>query len=71
MLRLSVYDILGREVSGLVDERKYAGSYEVKLDASVLASGVCFYRIQAGDCTQTRKLCLIRQAGDCSPDLTD
>ena len=41
-VRLVVYDILGREVSVLVNERKNAGSYEVKFDASSLASGVYF-----------------------------
>jgi N-acetylneuraminic acid mutarotase len=59
-VKLSVYDVLGREVSVLVNERKNAGSYEVQFNASNLASAVYFYRIQAGDYTQTRKLCLIR-----------
>jgi hypothetical protein len=59
MVRLGVYDILGREVSVLVNERKSAGVYEVRLDASGLSSGVYFYRIQAGDFTQTRKLLLV------------
>ncbi len=57
---LTVYDILGREVSVLVNERKSAGVHDVKFDASGLSSGVYFYRLQAGDFTQTRKLCLIR-----------
>lgn len=60
IMRLSVYDILGREVSVLVNERKNAGSYEVKFDAAGLASGVYFYRLQAGDFTQTKRLLLVR-----------
>ena len=60
MVRLSVYDILGRQVSVLVNERKNAGSYEVKFDGSILASGVYFYRLQAGSIVQTRKLLLVK-----------
>jgi len=57
---LSVYDILGRQVSVLVSERRNAGVHEVKLDGSTLASGVYFYRLQAGDFVRTRKLVLLR-----------
>ena len=59
-VNLSVFDILGREVSVLVDEKKEAGIHEVKLDGSNLASGVYFYRLQAGDFVQTRKLLLLK-----------
>ncbi len=59
-VNLSVFDILGREVSVLVNERKNAGSYEVKFDASNLASGVYFYRLQTGNFVDTKKLLLIR-----------
>jgi M6 family metalloprotease-like protein len=59
-LKLSVFDLLGREVSVLVNERRDAGVHEVKFDASNLASGVYFYRLQAGDFVQTRKLLLLR-----------
>ncbi len=57
---LTVYDILGRKVKVLVDERKDAGAYEVKFDALEMASGVYFYRMQAGHFVQTRKLLLLR-----------
>ena len=57
---LMVYDILGREVSVLVNERREAGVHEVKFDGSNLASGVYFYRLQAGSFVQTRKLLLLR-----------
>jgi photosystem II stability/assembly factor-like uncharacterized protein len=59
-VRLSVYDLLGREVSVLVNEKRNAGVHEVKFDGTSLASGVYFYRIIAGDFIQTRKLLLLR-----------
>ena len=40
--------------------RVEAGHHEVQFDGAALVSGVYFYRLQAGDYTQTRKLCLIR-----------
>jgi glucuronoarabinoxylan endo-1,4-beta-xylanase len=57
---LRVYDMLGREVSELVNERRDAGVHEVKFDGSELSSGVYLYRLQAGSFTQTRKLLLVR-----------
>jgi hypothetical protein len=60
VVRLSVYDVLGREVSVLVNERREAGFHEVKFDGSGLSSGVYFYRIQAGNFVETKKLVLLR-----------
>ena len=57
---LKVYDMLGRQVSVLVNERRDAGVHEVKFDGSNLASGVYFYRMQAGSFVETRKLVLLR-----------
>jgi hypothetical protein len=57
---LTVYDVLGRQVSVLVNEKKDAGVHEVKFDGSELASGVYFYRIQAGDYVATKKLVLMK-----------
>jgi hypothetical protein len=59
-VKLSVFDILGREVSALVDERRDAGIFEVRFDGSGLASGVYFYRLQAGTYVETKKLLLLR-----------
>ena len=59
-MSLTVYDVLGREVSVLVNDRREAGVHEVKFDGSSLASGVYFYRIQAGTYVQSRKLSLLR-----------
>jgi hypothetical protein len=59
-VRLKVYDILGNEIVTLVDEQKEAGYYEVEWDATQLASGVYFYRLQAGNFIQTKKMVLLR-----------
>ncbi len=57
---LVVYDLLGRQVATLVDEIKAPGSYEVRFDASGLASGVYVYRLTAGAFMQSRKMLLIK-----------
>ena len=57
---LKVYDVLGNEVASLVDEFKEAGSYEISFDASFLSSGVYFYKLQAGDFSQIKKMVLMR-----------
>jgi len=59
-VRLVVYDLLGREVAALVNERQDAGSYTVTFDGSRIASGVYLYRIQAGDFVQARRMALLR-----------
>lgn len=59
-VKLGVYDMLGREVSLLVNERKNAGVHEVKFDGTGLSSGVYFYQLRAGDFVGTRKLLLVR-----------
>ncbi len=57
---LTVYDILGREVSVLVNERMNAGVHEVKFDGSKIASGVYLYRMQAGRYVETKRLLVLR-----------
>ena len=55
-VRLSVFDVLGREVATLTDGHKDAGAHQVTFDAARLASGVYVYRLQAGDFMQTRTM---------------
>jgi S-formylglutathione hydrolase FrmB len=57
---LKIFDVLGREVATLVNEVCPAGVYMVRWDASSLSSGVYFYKLQAGEFTQTRKMVLLR-----------
>jgi hypothetical protein len=57
---LKIYDITGREIAKLVNEQKPAGNYTVAFNGSNFASGVYFYRIQAGDFVQVKKMVLIK-----------
>ncbi len=57
---LKVYDILGREISVLVNEIKEAGIYTVSFDGNKFASGVYFYRLQAGSFIETKKFVLMK-----------
>ena len=57
---LKVYDVLGREVTTLVDENLQPGVYSKSFDGGKLSSGVYCYRLRAGDLAQTRKLLLLR-----------
>jgi hypothetical protein len=59
-VRLVVYDILGREVKVLVNEKRAPGTYEVKFDGSGLSSGVYFYRLTAPGEFLTRKMLLLK-----------
>ncbi len=59
-VKLSVYNILGKQASTLVDERLNAGTYEVDLDASSLPSGIYFYTLQAGSFKETKKMLLLK-----------
>jgi hypothetical protein len=59
-VRLSVFDLLGREVATLVDEHLAPGSYTVPFDAAHLASGIYLCRLTAGGAVQTRRMILMR-----------
>jgi photosystem II stability/assembly factor-like uncharacterized protein len=57
---LRVYDVLGRQVGKLVNKKLSPGTYTRQWDARDLASGVYFYRLSAGEFSQTKKLILLR-----------
>jgi hypothetical protein len=57
---LKVFDLLGREVATLVNEKKDAGRYSVQWDASRLSSGVYFYTLQAGEYRDTKRMILLK-----------
>lgn len=57
---LKLYDVLGREVMTLVDQRKSAGEQSVRVNAARLSSGVYTYRLQAGDFVASKKFILCK-----------
>jgi len=57
---LKIFDVLGREITTLVNEVKTPGRHEVTFNADPLPSGVYLYRIEAGGFTQTRRMVLLR-----------
>jgi hypothetical protein len=59
-VRLIIFDITGREITTLVNEQLNPGTYEVTFDGSNLPSGIYFYKLTAGDFTDTKKLVLIK-----------
>lgn len=60
IVKISVFDVLGREVSSLVNEKKPEGDYTVTFDASNLNSGVYFYRVETDYASETQKIVLIK-----------
>ena len=60
LVTIKVFDELGREVATLVNEEKPVGRYSVNFNGSNLTSGVYYYRLQAGNFTQTKKLILLK-----------
>jgi len=57
---VKVYDVLGREVATLVDDKKRAGTYRASLDASRLSSGTYFVRMRAGRFQETRRVAVVK-----------
>ena len=60
LVSLKVYDILGKEVATLVNKDLNSGSYEYTFDAAGFTSGVYFYRLEAGDFSEIKKMMLIK-----------
>jgi M6 family metalloprotease-like protein len=57
---LKIYDLLGREVSVLVNENQKPGEYKIKYDASALTSGIYFYKITTNDYTDIKRMMFIK-----------
>ena len=60
IVTLKIYDILGNEVTTLLNEQKSAGNYEVKFNASNLPTGIYISRIQSGSFISFKKMLLIK-----------
>jgi hypothetical protein len=60
LVNITIYDALGRKVETLVNQELKPGTYKVDWSASAYPSGVYFYRLSAGDYTETKKMVLIK-----------
>ena len=60
LVKLVVYDVLGKEVATLVNDEQTAGNYEVTFNASKLTTGVYFYKITSGDFSEVKKMMLVK-----------
>jgi len=58
--KLIVYDALGNEIATLVDEYKTVGSYEVDFKQMDISSGIYFYKLTAGNFSETKKMILVK-----------
>ncbi len=59
-VQLSIYNALGEMIKVLLNEMKIAGNYEIPFNASSLPSGIYFYRLQAGNYIETKKMVLMK-----------
>ena len=59
-VNITVFDILGREIYSPVNEIKKAGSYELNINAGQIGSGIYYYRMSAGDFSDTKKMIVIK-----------
>jgi photosystem II stability/assembly factor-like uncharacterized protein len=59
-VKLEIFDALGRKITTLVNERQDAGKHQVQFNAAGLASGAYFYKLQAGNNVETRKMLLVK-----------
>jgi photosystem II stability/assembly factor-like uncharacterized protein len=60
LVKLVIYDAAGKEITHLVNQQMQGGSYSTDWDASVYPSGVYFYKIEANDFSETKKMVLIK-----------
>jgi Subtilase family/Secretion system C-terminal sorting domain len=57
---LKIYNVLGKEVATLVNEKQNAGAYSVEFNGSNLSSGIYFYKIQSGEFSDVKRMVLIK-----------
>ena len=57
---LRIYDVLGREVAQIINERRSAGTHQVEFDGASLNSGVYYYTLTAGSYTETKKMLMVK-----------
>ena len=59
-MTLKIYNIIGEEVTTLVNENKQVGNYNVSYSATNLSSGIYLYKLSAGSFVETRKMILLK-----------
>jgi hypothetical protein len=59
-VKLEIFNIMGQRVATLIDQRLQAGNHSVVWDGSQVASGIYFYRLDAGDYVESRKMVLLK-----------
>ncbi len=59
-LQLKIYDILGREIATLVNEKQAAGNYSVRFNAANLSSGIYLYKLEAGNFRSVKKMIILK-----------
>lgn len=57
---LKIYNVLGNEVKTLINENRSPGNYEVEFDGSDLPSGIYFYKLEAGEFSETKRMILLK-----------
>jgi hypothetical protein len=60
LVSLKVFDMIGKEIETLVNEKLNPGTYEVTFNASQYPSGVYFYRLKVGEFNETKRMVLIK-----------
>ena len=60
MVTLKVFDVLGQEITELINQELKAGVHKVDFNASALTSGVYFYTLESGDFVKTQKMLLLK-----------
>jgi hypothetical protein len=59
-VRLTIFDMLGQEITKLVNQEQPIGNYTIEFDASGFTSGVYFYQLKAGNFIETKKMLLLK-----------
>jgi photosystem II stability/assembly factor-like uncharacterized protein len=57
---IKIYDVTGKEIITLLDEFKMAGKYEINFNASLLSSGIYFYKLVSGNYSETKKMVVLK-----------
>lgn len=60
IVKLKIYDILGRQVATLVDKQQSSGTHRINFNATTLSSGIYYYNLISGEFSETRKMILLR-----------